>query len=111
MAYYEQNVTKNDLIDFAKGVYFKEGIINTYMRILEKMNQVMLASNDYQMEVVASRETYWNATTSGGPQKIFYYNTNFIQQLNDPDMKTDCVTTLQNYFRYDTVMLPFFINE
>ena len=48
--YYEGMVRKGDLESFAKGTYFEDNIINVYMKILSKMNQVLIASSNYQKD-------------------------------------------------------------
>ena len=85
---YEGLIKKDDLQKFAKGKYFKDNIVNMYMKILDKINQVLLSSNQYQEQeraLQSYRDTY--QTMGGGPQKIMFFNTNFFKKLNDADFK------------------------
>ena len=38
--YFKALISKQDLIDFARGTLFKDNIINVYFKILEKINLV-----------------------------------------------------------------------
>ena len=41
---FREQVSKEDLLKFWNGRYFKEGIVNLYFKILEKGNLVLLSS-------------------------------------------------------------------
>ena len=53
----------------------------------------------------------YNQTTQQVPSKILYFNTNFSRKLNSESNLKDCLNQLQNFFKYDQVVLPFFIDE
>jgi len=47
-------------------------------------------------------------TAGNAPQKIMYFNTNFVKRLNSPTYLKDCLNQLKDFFKYDAVVLPFF---
>ena len=53
----------------------------------------------------------YSQNTNQTPQKILYFNTNFGRKLNNEAYLKDCLGALQNFFKYDQVILPFFIDE
>ena len=50
--YFKAFVRKEDLLEFAKGTYFREDIINLYFKILEKVNLLRLSQYNYTRATV-----------------------------------------------------------
>ncbi|TNV82627.1 hypothetical protein FGO68_gene5884 [Halteria grandinella] len=50
--------------------------------------------------------------TPGGfqPLKIQYLNTNFQRKLHSETHLKDCLSHLRDFFKYDSVLVPFFYN-
>ena len=40
-----------------------------------------------------------------------YFNTNFPKKLNNQASLKDCINQLKDFFKYDVVILPFFVDE
>mmetsp|Transcript_37355 Transcript_37355/g.27561 ORF Transcript_37355/g.27561 Transcript_37355/m.27561 type:complete len:134 (+) Transcript_37355:1285-1686(+) len=94
---------------FYSGTLFKHNIINVYFKILEKINLVNQSYFNYQV----SQE---NATTADGfnqyqPYRILYFNTHFWDKLKADNMYNECQNLLQNFYKYDIAILPFYANE
>ncbi len=107
--YFKALIPKSDLLEFAKGKLFRENIINVYFKILEKINLVNLSYYNYQV-------MQQNSGTADGfnqfqPYKIQYFNTKFFEKLNNDNALKDCQQMLQNFYKYDIAVLPFFIDN
>jgi hypothetical protein len=90
--YYKALLHKEDLLEFAKGGLFKESIVNVYFKILEKANLVLQCSYNFHLATTRQWLDYYQTLTGGAPpQKIMYFNTNFIKRINNPANLKDCL--------------------
>ncbi|CDW88208.1 UNKNOWN [Stylonychia lemnae] len=109
--YYNAILHKEDLLEFSKGKLFRDNIINVYLKILEKINLVRQSQYNYQRATTRNSVDIYSQNTSQTPQKILYFNTYFSRKLNNEAYVKDCLNMLQNFFKFDQVILPFFIDE
>ena len=78
-----------------------------YLKLLEKMNLVMLSSHNYHMVMNSSMSNDPFSPTFY-PQKILYFNTYFGKKLEDENQQAYCEKQLVNFYKNDIVLMPFF---
>jgi len=49
--------------------------------------------------------------TDLAPQKILFFNTNFYRKLDNPNYIKDCLNQLQNFYKHDIAVVPFFFDN
>jgi hypothetical protein len=52
-----------------------------------------------------------STSTPGAPPRVLYFNTGFSRKLNNQAYLKDSLNQLQNFYKYDICILPFFIDE
>ena len=76
LKYLKHAVNAGDLVGLVNGETSEESLINVYMKILEKINLVLLKANDFLRN--QNFDTQQLET-----QKVLFCNTNFIRELTN----------------------------
>jgi hypothetical protein len=78
LCYMRLKVTVQDLIDFLKGEYYSDGILDLYMKILETINHML---QDLYYEKIKHPKIGKN---SKRPNEVLFFYSNFFENFNDP---------------------------
>ena len=72
-------VTAGDLVALQEGETCEESLINVYFKVLEKINMVLLRSNDFLKQQQNAQASNLTVAT----QKVLFCNSNFIRDLKN----------------------------
>lgn len=95
----KSNISMKDFIDFYYGDYYKEGILNGYIRLLDVYSEFILSG-------------YLNRLSNNFNPKIKIFETNILDEIQNEKysgvISEELDGEFEDFFSYDILIIPIF---